>query len=54
MSANTPDSKVDFKHHLQRSRLGFEQQTMSGKVVTPTNCLIAKYTAIKAVVSQKL
>lgn len=35
MSANTPASKIDFKHQLQRLRQGFEQQTMMGKVVTP-------------------
>ena len=30
----TPASKIDFKHRLQRLRQGFEQQTMMGKVVT--------------------
>ena len=30
-----PASKIDFEHQLQRLRQGFEQQTMSGKVVTP-------------------
>jgi len=33
MSANTPASKIDFKHQLQRLRQGFKQQIIVGKVV---------------------
>ena len=47
MSTNTPASKIDFKHQLQRLRQGFEQQTMLGKVVTLSKRLNEEIATIK-------